>query len=331
VKVGIDANADGSLEDSEVEDVAFVCRAAAGGSLVIDGDYTVTNDLDLAGLAGVTDITGTLRFDATVGLAVSLPELQHCGAVHIIGVGLLDTSLPSLESVDGILDLHAVATLDLSSLRSASSVQLGGPETISLPAFETGEILLESTAVKAFSTGMTSGTLVVTGASALATVELDQLATGTVEVLDSPGVVRVDLPALTAGSISLGSTGSVAIGAPNLTSVSIPNLVSGFVFVGDAPLLATVDIPSLHDGGGVRLFQTGLPVLALPALVSADLVNVIGNPQLTSIDAPNLTSLARLDIETDPKLPTCLATALATQSHATTVTITGTDATATCP
>ncbi|WP_155893553.1 DUF7151 family protein [Cystobacter fuscus] len=126
----------------------------------------------------------------------------------------------------------------------------------------------------------------------------------------------------------------------------------------DNPKLAFLFDNLLAVGGGVRLERNdalvqlgGLGWLArlsslqildnaklhslshLRRLSSVDSLLVSGNPLLTRLELPELTSVSWLSITDNPALPTCLATALRAQLSATpgSVTISGNDETSVCP
>src|ERR1044071_3376590 len=138
IVVGTDLDDDGVLGAAEITGTSYLCNVSSGATL--EGSYQIANTLDLALLAGVHTITGTL---GTFGQMpeVELPDLEAVGAIFInslvIGVPALRTiggnagfsqchqlTAPVLESVGGWLSAYTAGTLlpldslDLPALRT---------------------------------------------------------------------------------------------------------------------------------------------------------------------------------------------------------------------
>jgi len=293
IYVGLDANRDGVLESSEIQQTHFLCGIVPLPP-VIDGDFVIRNDVDVTELAGVTMITGTLTIDSSTLQTIDVPSLTDVDAIVCdlvdSGCDSLETlSLPQLRAIHDRAHIWGanLATLDLPRLASAPTLDLAGSFTsVSLPTF-------------------TNGVVSFSGVQ-LSQVDLPNLANGGVRIISSPGsepaLSSLSLPSLTAGDVQLEHT--------NLTSIALPVLSTGSVDLENNALVQHLDVPSLQ---------------AAPA------IDVIANPQLTNISTPALTSADRIDIERNVALPTCLAQNLAAQTNAANVTIAGNDDNATCP
>jgi hypothetical protein len=294
VNVGLDANGDGVLEDSEIQQTHFLCGIVPLPP-VIDGDFVIHNDVDVTQLIGVTTITGTLRIDATTLQTIDLPNLTDVDAVvcDINDSGcrsLVTLAMPQLRVIhaslfhaDTYIWGNALVAIDLPRLVSAPYLDLRANfTTLSLPAFTTGQVRVYS--------------------GQLSEIDLPSLTNGFVSVESSQGLSSLSLPSLTTGGVQLTHT--------NLTSIGLPVLSSGTYLDLDGTLVEHLDMPSLQ---------------------SALAIELVDNPALTSVSAPALTSADTVYVVRNAVLPTCLAQSLAAQANATTVTITGNDDTSMCP
>ena len=95
----------------------------------LEGDYTINNANDLANLAGICAITGTLHFESDDNVDLILPDLVEIGGsldamntgnwLSETGIQVMD--LPVLTSIGGTLNLISVeylTTLDLPNLKT---------------------------------------------------------------------------------------------------------------------------------------------------------------------------------------------------------------------
>ncbi|HUJ59100.1 MAG TPA: hypothetical protein VLX92_11430 [Kofleriaceae bacterium] len=330
IRAGLDLNRDGVLEDSEIQSTTYLC-AALSGVTEIDGDVVVHNSLEAAQLDGVVTITGTLTIDSMTPFDASFPTLQQVGGgVECDGGCVLSSlAMPSLRSTRQFIVDSPLTSLDLSALHDLESLDVRDAliTSLNLPSLVDGGIALELD-------------------SNLATISAPQLAIGSIEDLQSP-LASVDLSSLVSGSVELDGPGP-------LTSLSLPSLGGGTVQLDDFPALSELSIPGFVGGtielGGVALTSLSAPAwsgsdhdelwisgdpqlttIALPALTMLQSLEIESNAALTTIAAPNLTRATTLTITNNAALATCQAQALATQSNATTVTISGDDDAGTCP
>lgn len=124
VSTGLDDNGDGVLQGGEVDATLYVCNGedlTPPSYSVVEGSFTIENDLDIAALAGVQQITGTLYINSVGLSSISLPDLQEVGNLSVSSQDLGTLDLPNLTIVDGdvyfsstpegITDLPSVTTI----------------------------------------------------------------------------------------------------------------------------------------------------------------------------------------------------------------------------
>jgi hypothetical protein len=128
-----------------------LCTVAANATL--DGSYTANNTLDIALLAGVRTITGTLSMGTRLP-DVELPDLESVGAIFLRGDVI---RLPALRVVGGTASFGQCHHLEASVLDSvggtlgASDAQDGGPvlDVLDLPWLRTidGDLIVSTQVV----------------------------------------------------------------------------------------------------------------------------------------------------------------------------------------
>lgn len=150
---GRDHDGDGVLEDAEVEGRSFECGD------VMARDVTIASEADVAALADVRIITGTVLADLAFKLAhLSLPKLEHIGGgLRILSSGGtpgMQVALPELQEVDGVFELRnsLVSQLDCAKLRRVGSLAISDTELTDVggfPALTTvdGDVTLEFNAL----------------------------------------------------------------------------------------------------------------------------------------------------------------------------------------
>jgi hypothetical protein len=301
IRSGLDTSGDGTLQESEIQSTSYLCGTAPLPT-VINGDFYIHNQTDLAQLSAVTTITGNLfiEFQASSFPSIHLPNLTTIGG----GLTTLDCegasppcnnfetlSLPNLVSAHDInLHARAMTSVDFSSLVSVQSyIQIYEAQLIevSLPSYASG--------------GLNLGAM-----PTVTSVSAPLLATGDVSISD------VDVTTLSFPSLQSG--GFAAAYLPNLTSISTPLLESArYISVYGNPVIASVSFPMLTE--------------------MTDFAQVVirQNATLQAFSAPIASIVQLLEIKTNPEFPTCAAQALATQWNAVLVTISGNDDLATCP
>lgn len=133
VEIGIDANGNGVLDDSEVEvsRTTYVCNgenAAAPPCGVVEGSVTIRNALELQALAGCTGVGGDLDIRAPGLTSIAgLSSLTSVGGNLIISGNNTLTSLGGLDNVTSVGgDLHVVQNDSLTSLYGLDNVRSVG-------------------------------------------------------------------------------------------------------------------------------------------------------------------------------------------------------------
>jgi len=124
---GRDRDGDGMLQDREIEITEFECGD------VLSRDVTIHAEADVAALANIRAITGTLLIRFTSIRTISLPRLEHVGgALQILdNVQLTGLALPALHDVDGdfVLNADGLRTVECPRLQRVGRFDL---ELISL-------------------------------------------------------------------------------------------------------------------------------------------------------------------------------------------------------
>ncbi|HZJ67445.1 MAG TPA: hypothetical protein VFD36_28250 [Kofleriaceae bacterium] len=122
---GRDRDGDGTLADAEVEVTEFECGD------VLSRDVAIRSDGDVAALANIRVITGTVSAVSVQAVtAIALPALEHIGGALRIqfnrSLGRL--ALPQLEQVDGdlVLEFNALPALDCPRLRRVGRFSFTG-------------------------------------------------------------------------------------------------------------------------------------------------------------------------------------------------------------
>jgi hypothetical protein len=234
IKVGIDKNGDGTLQDAEVTSTSYVCNAPPfGGGTVLNGSFTIHNSLDVAFLQQFTEVTGNVQIEAPGLTSISLPALAK--------VGRFGTS-------DGMPD---VTTVDLPVLQSAgafSMLSTGSLSTFSAPNLQTVKAEVQIGAY---------GSAIPVSLPALASA-------GSITLYGL--ITSVDLGALTtSGPLAFKLTNPASIDLPSLTTVSDDFEISG-VSSFAAPKLSTIDLTKNPYQNNFQLQASS--GVALPALTA---------------------------------------------------------------
>ncbi|MDX2050807.1 MAG: hypothetical protein SFV15_00355 [Polyangiaceae bacterium] len=308
----------------------------AGGSAPIvctgptlDGSFVIHNSLDVASIANIGTITGSLQIDAPGLSTISLPALCSAGAIEELTAPDLTTlDLSGLKTVNGFAVTGApLATIELGNLVHAGdlSVSLTGP--LDLPKLETAGAIFPwgistLTAPKLRSAG---GVFVDSSVASAEAPVLEQVGDLNLQLNANSSVAFPSL--VTAGNMILKAP-TQSLGFPKLTSVtqgiaidasgtgqsfSFPLLTStgGSFSVAGAtslsfPLLAStggsfsvagvasLSLPALATiGGDASIHAQGTSLFVFPQLVS-----VVGDlnlvPEGASMSFPKLKSVHRL-------------------------------------
>ncbi|MBS2021347.1 MAG: hypothetical protein JST92_02985, partial [Deltaproteobacteria bacterium] len=268
---GVDTNADGTLQTSEVNASAtrYLCNGASG-TIGTSGDAGPNGGLTL------------------VRVSTELPGL-HCpfgGEKVDLGV---DTN------GDGVLQTSEVTQTLYSCLVDAA--QLG---------VHIGDVTLDSQSDVALleNARLQLGKIHVTK-SFTGALELDRMVavTGAIDVASGSGLASISMPLVTSLlDLDVNSTGLVALSLPKLDTISRLNIPNGnglslidlssLTKVASEFTLVThghthLRMPVLHDAGVMALEGEGLEELAAPALVAVDHFHIF-QTSLTALSLPRL-------------------------------------------
>jgi hypothetical protein len=305
------------------------------------GVQTITGELQIAApgltsidLSALQTVGGALNIYEYSGATLAFPSLVSVDSLRVVGNGepaLTTLSFPSLLATSELhVDTLPVATLALPSLATVNNlIELSSPAVTSLSFPQLAsvpEIRIHHIGIPSLDFGTAFPSL----------ASLDWL-----EVSYTDVVTSFRLGATQVQKRMLLEYNDV------LTTVDLGSLTSvDELIVYDNPALTSIDLTDLTAIRSEVYFRAddALTTLAFPALTSActatsyDEIDISLNPQLRSITAPNWSTFGSggvhpyFRINTDPQLPTCMAQALAAQVGATTnVDISGDDTTATCP
>ncbi len=260
ISVGLD-NGDGggvarddALQPGEVDKTYSICNGQGGGlSGILEGDYTIQNTLDVALIANVTEITGSLTVTAPGLSTLTLPSLQRAHDILVVGNDVLATlAAPSLEEI-------------------VQDVYVGGP------AASDGNPALSTVSFPAL--GSVGRDLYVRYNTALTTLSapaLDSIGRHVSVSCNDMLTVLGGLDAVTTigGSLSVGTNAA-------LQSFGMVKLATVHDFtVDDNALLTTFDLPALASVTDIfQVFNN--PVL--PTCAAQNLVNSLSTAPSTSI------------------------------------------------
>ncbi len=300
VHSGFDADGDGVLDDDEIDDTAYVCADGSGIDGVIFGDVGIGAASDADRLVGIRRVTGFITIEGPEVTSVDLGTLEEVGGgIRVLASGLVELDAPVLERVGAlfVFDDNAeggIERVSMPSLRFAVEVFLvdDGIESIDLPA-------LERVGAPHASSDITIWSDVLT---------------------------EINFPSL---QFVLDDW---QVSSPALQTVSAPVLdtIRDLDFV-EADALTSIDFAGLERAHLVLVDRCDvLEQFGFPALREVYGFGVARNPQLADISLPALTVAVEFAAIDNPLLPTCQATALATQSGATNVNISGNDDGGTC-
>ncbi|XYI02278.1 hypothetical protein ACMHYB_21910 [Sorangium sp. So ce1128] len=304
VHAGLDDNADGTLDDEEIDHTDHVC----GASLV--GDYAVTDLDDLRALEGIRVITGTLTLLPELATVVSLPDLVYVGGSFEVehAYALERLELPALAQVGG--DLSVIFAPALRSLSLPSLARVGGALGLSwvdqLTAAELPELAeagarleprLDAIAIQADalaelampSLRRSGGGIHLRGAALERVAFPALIEAGRFELWDSLAVQALEFPVLEAvrGDLIVWGIAAAEIALPRLLTVA------GDLDVVDAQGAARLSLPELRGVGGTLLLArcAQLTALELPRLASAPRVIIRDQGRLTSFSLPALATV----------------------------------------
>ncbi len=183
VHVGVDHDADGTLDPSEIEATEYLCFPVGGPPTRIEGSYTLENTVDAAWAQQVVEITGSLTLLGPGMTELSLPALESIGGdLYLHASELESLDVPNLETLGGTLDFGGVLTHLETSLTEAGGVWVAAT-------------VLEDLQVLSGFTALGEGGLSITGSDHLTSLDgLEGLRTveGRVGVSSHAVLTRVD-------------------------------------------------------------------------------------------------------------------------------------------
>jgi hypothetical protein len=332
LQAGIDADGSGMLSGAEIHATAFVCKALH----TFHGDYFVRTPEDLAALQVISRIQGALRVEDTPVTELRLPGLVVVDRV----VRLWNNPLLTLVELQGLRfvgdDLEVNTNPKLETLRAGGAdsdrLSVGRNFTVAGNAALrtlTGlksvsprlNVLLYNNDALEFHPGEDShllgidflvGSLDVIGNDALQALPFGNLLhAGDIYIAQNRSLLSLD-------GLRPGSIGS---------SLSIQN---NEALVDVSALAGVRSLGTLGVEGNTALTS----LVGLDSLGLVKSLRVVDNPKLVRFDLPALSQVSQsFTVTGNPKLPTCLAAALAADTYkgiAEQLNIIGNDDVATC-
>ncbi|MDX2087069.1 MAG: hypothetical protein SFX73_04420 [Kofleriaceae bacterium] len=298
ILVGDDGNADGILNEDEVASTSYVCDGVFDGTL-LDGSFNVRNNLDVALIANIEEITGPLIIDNWPDslASASLPALERVGSLIVYDE--IDLSLPSLRTV--------VASARLGRHQASAT-----SHTLAIPKLETvgGFIEFYGNWV-AFDTPelvSVGGDLLFGTNSELQRIVAPALARvdGTVRIQRLPSLAAVDLSSLaTLSGLNVSTCPNLA--QEDFSLPPVQGLPDG-LWVERVPWTSLGPLSTITTGS-VGVLYMPITGIALPNLTTAGQL-VIYSDTATSFSAPMLQSISGNVFVDAPLLPSCQVTSV---------------------
>jgi hypothetical protein len=294
IRVGIDLDRDGALDDDEVIDSQTLCRDGEPRPDVIYGHLTIRNQLDARALAGVRIVTGDLVVDAPGLPALDLTALERVGGdLTITGSAAPTLALTALTQLGGDLTLtdNTTSTIAVPRLATAGRVHIAGNggASLDLAALATvAELAVAgdaATVVALPALTRIDGGLALTGV----TIAADGLAAlehlgGALHIAAARG--SVDLPLVTRAT-------DVDITGSELASFRAPRLTSSGRLQVTTSAIATLDVTALTGVRELAIDGCQLGAVDLAALVAIDGTLRIDGSHLAALRTPALATLGR--------------------------------------
>lgn len=274
--VGRDRNHDGRLEDDEVEQREVACGEVASR------DLAVHDAAEMAALAGITVMTGSLTVDGTALGELVLPRLvQVYGAIEVKdNAALVRVSLPALQSVDGRLVLAqdpALTAIEVPRLRQLGGLVLDGDPALrdlgALAALRevAGDVQIthdDALAELTLAIGRIGGGLTIDGNGALARLAATASRLGAVHVGSNDQLESVEVGGAAAGRLAQAGAVTIA-GNHGLARVAIDADDMAAIRIADSPRLTAVTVTGARVAGDVSLIGVGELRLAFAAVADA--------------------------------------------------------------
>lgn len=287
---------DGLLHEDEIDDTQYVCNGSGGPDIpsVLLGDFTIENDVDVALMQGVTEISGDLTVTSS---------------------GLVDLSLPNLVRIHGYLSIENNPSLTTVSLPLLQAV--GNPmyeEVEGLLRLEGNAVLTD---VDMHSLTSIGGYLIIKDNALITTTAwLSALETVRGVYVGGPVLTTLSLPAaVSVGGLSNPGDSSGVINGDVLTTISLPALTSppGTLNILQAAQLQTLSFPVLTSMGGALILDDNdsLHTVTLTNLDSVtDQLTISNNAVLSNLDLGSFDTITgattTLGITQNPSLAQCL-------------------------
>jgi hypothetical protein len=328
IATGVDTDHDGMLEPGEITNTSYLCNPA---SVPPAGDVTIHAAADLLQLTGVARIDGNLVIDAADLTAVDLPSLVTVeGNLTVTASAVTSIKLPKLVRVGSTLDVEApmLTELSLPALVRANRVTLKGGNGVALNLGALTEVAglfsIDSMKLANFP-DLTGWPLTHVGAFEL------RLVTGfgrvtlptALQVDGTLGIYGSDISNLTG---HLGVHGDVEVMGNDLLSwCDFSGRVDGSLSIEQNKVLHSIGMPSankLYVSGNEGLQSLSLAFDTIDSidigsndklveilgsgLTSARSISISWNDSLTTLKLPQLRWASQMDVQGNPKLPSCL-------------------------
>lgn len=240
ILVGVDANGNGMLQDSEVTSTQYVCAGATG----------------TAGSAGSQGTAGNTGAAGKNELVLVVPE--PAGSNCTYGGSAIETGIDT--NGDGILESGEIDASTTQYVCKSASIaqQLEGQGDITIVDQFDAQVAHGITHV--------SGKLVISNTQ-LSSIDFPLLTTvdGDLVISGNSNLTSISLPSLASvgGALQIAGSGSL-----NSLDVSALATVSGNFTIANATYLPALPLPMLTSAGGVIIGATAVSTLAFPSLTT---------------------------------------------------------------
>jgi hypothetical protein len=303
ILVGLDDNDNGTLEPAEVTSTSFVCDGMTSTPGVLHGSYTIRSDLDVALIAGVTEIEQVLTIEAgSVPATITLPDLERAGSIQMFD---------SFSSEGRALRFPRLKTVFQLALQNVSELELPALETIGstlqLRMIDGAPVVLPELR------SIGSHVLINDNGSSMERIEAPRLETiGGGLFLTTPTIATLDLRSL----VSIHQFH--LLDCPNLTlaGVRIPaitTLPGGLSLIG-VPWPTLGPFANLESTTTLRLRELPLTEIRLDELTTVGTIDIKEVPDLAQMSMAAITNIGGSVTVIAPQLPECQVTNILTQA-----------------
>lgn len=266
--LGLDRDGDGLLSNDEVLQIEYEC------SEILSRDVGIGSDADVAALAKIRVINGTVVVEATSLTDLVLPQLTRVIGDIFIGENpqLTRVSLPALQGVDGLglRNDPALTAVEAPALLGVKQLEIAGTALPDLGGFP---------ALRSAETG-----IILRSNPALQSLQLPSLSSigGQLEVAINPTLTTLSLAV--DGQLDTVLVVENGLQTLNLTLDSVRQLVG----IGSNPQLATASVKAQQLGSIDIRGNASLSHLVLNTEESNGDVSITGNDSLRSFTFFNL-------------------------------------------